>query len=101
VFHKKTLRLFCFCSGAADETPPRSVECPQDIFVETYSGKSVFVKWKFPKFEDNSKMQLNITNNYEPGFFDSGIYPVKYLATDRFGNSVSCEFEVAVSKNRK
>ncbi|XP_039255818.2 uncharacterized protein LOC120332606 isoform X1 [Styela clava] len=80
-----------------DVTPPKILYCPSDLDVEAYDdGKTTFVTWMEPKFEDNTGVTPIVVNTHKPGQFMDGIHTVEYTAYDTAGNSIVCSFMVAV-----
>lgn len=82
-----------------DANPPQIFDCPANITVNAAANDcSAAVNWNEPVFNDCST--VTVTNNFFPGdmFPVSACTPttVKYEASDFFGNSATCTFNVLV-----
>ena len=79
-----------------DNTGPDFLFCPNGIMVATIDCNDVEVYWDFPFVADNCG-ESTITSNYEAGSpFPVGTTEVIFTATDLYGNSSQCSFNVTV-----
>ena len=85
-----------------DTEPPRVLFCPSEMKVSSFrKDLTSYVEWPMPEWDDNlGASNLNITMSHEPGFFPIGIHEILITATDEFGNSATCGFEVMVKQDR-
>lgn len=89
-----------FIVNIIDETPPLFTSCPSDITVELLSTCDTPVFWDEPVTTDNCNFQL--TASYNPGeTFALGTTEVSYTATDNFGNTSSCTFNINVVRENE
>ncbi|MBP6698252.1 MAG: HYR domain-containing protein, partial [Flavobacteriales bacterium] len=81
-----------------DDQWPTVVSCPGDITMPASPGLcGTAVNYAIPVFADNCSYLVERTQGAASGdFFPVGTTPVKHLATDSAGNSVSCTFNVIV-----
>ncbi|CAG5089819.1 Oidioi.mRNA.OKI2018_I69.PAR.g12361.t1.cds [Oikopleura dioica] len=91
-----------FLVDIIDTEPPRLVFCPNEMVISSFrKDLTSYVEWPMPEFKDNlGASNLNITMSHEPGFFPIGIHEILITATDQFGNSATCGFEVMVKQER-
>ncbi|XP_022088734.1 LOW QUALITY PROTEIN: uncharacterized protein LOC110978223 [Acanthaster planci] len=80
-----------------DKEPPMFSICPSDQEgIVIGDGNMTFVNWTDPVAEDNSG-SVNVTAlTRTQGEFVIGTAPVIYIATDPYGNTASCSFNVTV-----
>lgn len=76
---------------------PTIRNCPSNMVVETLPAScEAQVKWDPPSAIDNCNV-ASFTNSHSPGdLFPLGITQVTYTATDGFGNTAECSFQVEV-----
>ncbi len=74
------------------------VNCPNDINVPSLTTDcGALVTWPTPTVSDDCDNNVDLSSNIAPGsFFPVGTTEVSYTATDDFGNSATCTFEVTV-----
>jgi len=81
-----------FTLEVVDTTAPQ-IECPEDI---VQISPAVF--YELPQVTDNCHAELELTAGLEPGEeFEHGYTTVTYTATDSYGNSTECSFEVLIN----
>jgi gliding motility-associated-like protein len=75
--------------------------CPDDITVEALGGTcDVVVNWDAPTASGGCDGVITITNTHNSGdVFSLGETEVTYVATDSWGNIITCTFTVTVTKN--
>jgi gliding motility-associated-like protein len=82
-----------------DKIAPVLSNCPVNITVSTGISCASTVSWSPPTVSDNCNA-YTLTSSHTPGsLFSLGITSVTYTATDDFGNSSSCSFQVNVVDN--
>ena len=80
-----------------DKIPPTVKECPPSKKVIS-SLSSTRVDWDEPEFEDNVGV-VEVLRSHAPNqLFLWGDYVISYIAKDAFNNSVTCIFELYVSR---
>ncbi|XP_043472287.1 sushi, von Willebrand factor type A, EGF and pentraxin domain-containing protein 1-like isoform X2 [Leptopilina heterotoma] len=87
-----------FVNITDNESPiVENCESPPVFLSESAMGAGN-VTWDEPVFYDNSGYQLKIEKSHIPGMesFPVGITKVTYNATDEFGNTESCRFNITV-----
>lgn len=87
------------CSPASMETiPPQITGCPANLAIELPPGAcQVAGGWASPIATDNCTVQSLISSHNPTDLLDIGVTTVTYTATDKFGNSSTCSFDVTVS----
>jgi large repetitive protein len=88
------------CCEIMETTPPVISGCPSNINLSSSTAScGAIVNWTAPTVSDNCGV-LSFTSNHSPGdFFSVGTTTVTYQATDNYGNTSSCSFNVNVSDN--
>ena len=87
----------CCESAAMDAIPPVISGCPTNITASLPSGCSMPVSWTAPTATDNCGA-VAVTSTFNPGdIFPKGTTAVTYTATDDFGNTATCSFNVTVN----
>lgn len=88
----------CCDIGDLETTVPVISSCPADIQLPSdASGCSKSVAWIPPTATDNCGA-VTITSTHNPGaIFSVGSTEVVYTATDNYGNTSTCSFDVLVS----
>jgi hypothetical protein len=83
------------CPG--DVAPPVIAGCPPNIVINITSGNSAPATWTAPTATDPCS-PVTFTSNFTPGAnFPLGNTGVTYRASDRKGNSSTCNFNVLVA----
>jgi len=81
---------------------PSFIGCPSTIktFADKHS-RSVKVSWTTPSVKDNAPDKpVVIHQGKSPGDeFKAGHHSIKYIATDKAGNTAQCLFQVIVEGN--
>ncbi|MGE0589192.1 MAG: HYR domain-containing protein, partial [Cyclobacteriaceae bacterium] len=92
--------VLCCAPTATETVPPVISNCPGDI--NEVLGLSLCTKgvsWPVPSATDNCGL-ASFTANHSPGEqFPAGVTVVTYTATDNYGNTATCSFNVVVSDN--
>jgi gliding motility-associated-like protein len=90
----------CSFPIAIAETEPPLIDCPADLTVQTPPGNcEATINFSAPPFSDACSA-VSIAQTGGPSSGSSllaGIYPVTFTATDEFGNSTDCTFNVIVT----
>src|SRR5688500_2463734 len=87
----------CCQSAGMDAIPPVISACPTNIAAALSSGCSMPVSWTAPTATDNCG-DVTLVATHNPGYnFPKGTTPVTYTATDDYGNTATCSFNVVVS----
>ncbi len=83
-----------------DNEPPIFDNCPANITMATPPGLAkAMVAWRPPSVSDNQGV-LSVTPNFQPGSnFGIGETSVFYYASDEYGNTAQCRFNVIVRDN--
>ena len=85
------------CCLNMESTPPNFTSCPPNVDVAadaTACGKTV--TWTAPTVTDNCAVASVIPDHNSGDFFPVGTTVVKYTATDNYGNTANCSFNVRV-----
>ncbi len=84
-----------------DSGAPIFTNCPTDISDTALQGTcQTPVSWVEPTVTDECSI-LNVTQTHSPGdIFPVGTTMVTYTATDGFGNTSSCSFNVTITDNQ-
>ncbi|XP_033115967.1 uncharacterized protein LOC117115806 [Anneissia japonica] len=92
----------CNFTVLVEDIEPPVIECPNDVFLQSAVGvPSLTATWNQANATDNSQIAPNITSTYRSGDpFPVGSTEVTYDATDVFGNSASCLFNVTIEAYR-
>jgi gliding motility-associated-like protein len=85
------------CCLNMESTPPNFTSCPPNIDVAADNATcGKIVSWPPPTVTDNCGV-LSVISDHDPGdFFPVGTTVVKYTATDNYGNTAQCSFNVRV-----
>jgi len=88
----------CYQAVSVIDTFTPVMNCPSNIVVTNTPGQcNTSVSWVAPTATDNCVVQ-SLVSNYAPGDdFPIGTTTVTYTATDGYGNSTSCSFNVTVN----
>ncbi len=87
----------CCESADMDLVPPVISGCPTNITASLPSGCSMPVSWTAPTATDNCGA-VAVTSTHNPGAaFSKGTTLVTYTATDDYGNTATCSFNVTVN----
>ncbi len=91
-----------FTVTVADTSKPLINNCPANISLNTDAGNcTAIATWTAPTASDNCSV-LSFTSSHTSGAtFPVGTTTVTYTATDVYGNSESCSFNVTVTDNEK
>ncbi|HEX5170221.1 MAG TPA: HYR domain-containing protein [Cyclobacteriaceae bacterium] len=94
----KTGGPLCCASSSIDKIAPVISNCPSDITASTGSAAcSAAVSWTPPTATDNCS-SATITSTHSPGaIFPLGTTKVTYTATDVYGNTATCSFNILVN----
>ena len=80
-----------------DLIPPVISGCPTNRTVSLSSGCTMPVNWTAPTATDNCG-PVALTSTHNPGsIFSKGTTLVTYMATDDYGNTTTCSFNVTVN----
>jgi hypothetical protein len=80
-----------------DTTPP-SIECPQDISIQTSNPTGAVVEFMNPIVSDGCDSNPQIQMSHDSGMlFSPGTTQVTIIATDSSGNTSTCSFNIVVS----
>lgn len=80
-----------------DKEPPRVIDCPVSISVDSPADSDDTVSWEEPKFQDNVGV-VSVTKTMEPNVsLSPGVHFVEYIAKDAEGNAAECVFHVNVT----
>ncbi|WP_333819487.1 HYR domain-containing protein, partial [Ohtaekwangia sp.] len=85
------------CCLNMESSPPNFTSCPANIDVSadaTACGKSI--SWTAPTVTDNCGVASVIPDHNPGDFFPVGTTVVTYTATDNYGNTANCSFNVKV-----
>jgi gliding motility-associated-like protein len=87
-----------FTVTARDLTPPIIHDCPSNVSVTPLIGEcSAPADWISPTFTDNCSATVTSTVSQTAGeIFPVGMTLVTYTATDGWGNSATCNFEINI-----
>ena len=89
----------CCETADLDTTDPIISSCPGNISVFANATCSTPVSWTAPTATDNCGA-VTLSSTHAPGSnFPKGVTPVQYTATDDFGNTSTCSFNVTVVDN--
>ena len=82
---------------SVDLEPP-SIQCPDDIFVDVYTGNiSSPVSWDPIEATDNSGQEVQILGSHTSGdIFTVGSTAVIFTGIDESGNGASCTFSITL-----
>lgn len=89
----------CCPPPITDTTPPVITGCPANINQSTGAACNAVVTWTAPTATDNCTLS-SLTPTHAPGStFPIGSTNVVYTATDSYGNTSTCSFNVTVTDN--
>jgi hypothetical protein len=89
-----------FTVKVIDTAPPVFNNCPLVINLITEADCKGTASWTAPTASDNCGL-LSITSTHNPGSeFSVGVTTVTYTATDIYGNTSTCHFDVMLSDNQ-
>lgn len=89
----------CCDADDVDTEFPVISNCPTTITRSLVSGCTIAVSWTPPTASDNCSV-ASFINPIVPGSeFGLGTTPVTYTATDTYGNTATCTFDVVVTDN--
>ncbi|XP_077977748.1 hyalin-like [Glandiceps talaboti] len=92
----------CDFDVTVEDKEPPNLTCIPDKVSDTDTGiDTADVSWTWEQATDNSGFTPEIVRNFEPGIFPIGVTIITYSATDQYGNTASCDFEITVSDNEK
>jgi len=92
----------CCSPTGMENVPPTPPVCPANISLTLLPGEcSKIVSWTPPPVPtDNCGGPVTLTSNPNPGTaFGVGTTPVTYTATDKYGNTSQCSFNVTITDN--
>jgi gliding motility-associated-like protein len=79
-----------------DTTPPTFTSCPTNINLSAAANCKAIASWTTPTATDQCGA-ITISGSHTSGSeFDAGTTVVTYTATDSFGNTTTCSFDVVV-----
>ncbi|HEY5747584.1 MAG TPA: HYR domain-containing protein, partial [Chryseolinea sp.] len=85
------------CCLNMESSPPNFTFCPPNIDVAADAGAcGTNVTWPSPTVTDNCAVASVIPDHNKGDFFPVGQTVVKYTATDNYGNTANCSFNVRV-----
>ncbi|AYB35054.1 HYR domain-containing protein [Chryseolinea soli] len=85
------------CCLNMESTPPNFTSCPPNVDVPAdASACGTNVTWTAPTVTDNCAVASVIPDHNPGDFFPVGTTVVKYTATDNYGNTQNCSFNVRV-----
>lgn len=88
-----------FTISIVDINPPVFENCinPSILYIGAEKNKNTtFLEWDEPIAYDNSFETLYLERSLEFGYLDVGLYNVKYVASDPYGNINECWINVTV-----
>ncbi len=90
----------CCSPGDLETIDPVIIGCPSDYQVSNDPGAcTASISWPAPIANDNCSA-VSLTSTHSPGFnFPVGSTEVIYTATDDYGNTATCSFDVVVTDN--
>uniref|UniRef100_T1IZH1 Sushi, von Willebrand factor type A, EGF and pentraxin domain-containing protein 1 n=1 Tax=Strigamia maritima TaxID=126957 RepID=T1IZH1_STRMM len=86
-----------FIIEVEDIKPPTVQFCPESIDHYTTSTNPITLDWEKPEFDDNSDHVRITYQSHQPKkdkFSPNQSYRIKYIGTDYYNNTVTCEFEI-------
>uniref|UniRef100_T1IH35 Sushi, von Willebrand factor type A, EGF and pentraxin domain-containing protein 1 n=1 Tax=Strigamia maritima TaxID=126957 RepID=T1IH35_STRMM len=89
-----------FIIEVEDTKPPNVQYCPESIDHFTTSTSPITVDWKEPEFDDDSDIVRITYQSHQPKkdkFAPNQTHRIKYIATDDYNNSATCEFELRLN----
>ena len=90
----------CCSSSTVETAPPVISGCPTSITANTIaSACSAVVTWIVPSATDNCTLASFIGDHNSGDSFPMGTTLVTYTATDSYGNTSTCSFNVIVNDN--
>lgn len=95
----KTGGTVCCDAGVEDSQLPVISNCPTNIVASLGASCTVAVSWTEPTVSDNCSVASFSSNKPSGSEFGEGVTPVTYTATDTYGNTATCTFNVTVSDN--
>jgi large repetitive protein len=86
----------CCQPADVDSQPPVISNCPGTITQNLINACESVISWTPPTANDNCSV-ASFSSTHNPGDqFDVGMTPVTYTATDAYGNTTTCAFDVIV-----
>lgn len=94
--------VLCCAPTSVESVPPVISNCPGDINeILGVSLCSKGVSWTVPTATDNCGL-ASFTSSHSPGEqFPAGVTTITYTATDNFGNTATCSFNIVITDNEK
>lgn len=82
-----------------DNVPPFFILCQESDIIKNTDDCEVEVSWPIPTAKDNCG-DVTVTSTHSPDdYFRAGTTEVVYTATDNYGNSSECRFNVIVTSS--
>lgn len=95
----KTGGTVCCDAGTEDSQAPVISNCPSNISTMLGGSCTVAVSWTEPTAADNCSVASFAGSKASGSQFAPGTTLVTYTATDSYGNTATCTFNVTVSDN--
>jgi gliding motility-associated-like protein len=85
------------CCENMESSPPNFTFCPPNVDVPAdATGCGTTVNWPLPTVTDNCGVASVVADHNQGDFFPVGQTVVRYTATDNYGNTANCAFNVRV-----